>query len=304
MTYAKKVYKIDHTIAEAVTLKKEIYKIRGENIMSIKKGIALTLAAVATCATMGMATACGEQKETLIVYTEAGFAPWEFTKKGSTKVVGVDMEIAKYIADKYDWELNVINGNFDAIVAGIKEDNALGIAGISYSESRANAVEFSSFYWEDAYQAVVYETESNPTITDGTFAVSNFEGAKLVCQTGTTSQMTVMENKDIWNYANTADFSQVVAALEDMKTSSGKEYLIVDSQVAAQLAAEDPALSYAQIEGMEAEKYGVVAKKGNSELIDKVNAALAELLTDDANGKNQIEKWFDEYSVVADEEGE
>ena len=92
-----------------------------------------------------------------------------------------------------------------------------------------------------------------------------------------------------------------MAALEDMKTSSDKEYLIVDSQVAAQLVAEDNTLAYAQIEGMEAEQYGVVAKKGNSELIAKVNAALAELLADDADGKNQIEKWFDEYSVVAED---
>ena len=30
---------------------------------------------------------------------ESGFAPWEFTQKGSTKIIGVDMEIAKYIKD-------------------------------------------------------------------------------------------------------------------------------------------------------------------------------------------------------------
>jgi polar amino acid transport system substrate-binding protein len=267
--------------------------------MKIKKAIAVTLAAVAACATIGMAS-CGESKQELIVYTEAGFAPWEFTKKGSTKVIGVDMEIAKYIADKYDWELKVVNGSFDSIVAGIAEDNALGIAGISYSESRAEAVEFSSFYWEDAYQAVVYKTSSNPELIDGTFAASNFEGAKLVYQTGTTSQLTVEDN-EAWNYASVASFSQVMAALQDMKTATDKEFLIVDSQVAAQLVAEDNTLAYAQIEGMEAEKYGVVAKKGNSDMIAKVNAALAELLTEDANGKNQIEKWFDEYSVVAED---
>ena len=268
--------------------------------MKIKKAIAVTLAAVAACATIGMAS-CGESKEQLIVYTEAGFAPWEFTKKGSTKVIGVDMEIAKYIADKYDWELKVVNGSFDSIVAGIAEDNALGIAGISYSASRAEAVEFSSFYWEDAYQAVVYKTDSNPELIDGTFAASNFEGAKLVYQTGTTSQLAVEENAEAWNYASKASFSQVMAALEDMKTSNNKEFLIVDSQVAAQLVAEDKSLAYAQIEGMEAEKYGVVAKKGNNDLIAKVNAALAELLVDDADGKNQIEKWFAEYSVVAED---
>ena len=269
--------------------------------MKLKKVIAGTLAAVAAFATVGMASCGGEAKDELIVYTEAGFAPWEFTKKGSTKVIGVDMEIAEYIANKYDWELKVVNGSFDSIVAGIAENNALGIAGISYSATRAEAVEFSNFYWEDAYQTVVYKKDTNPTLTDGVFAASNFEGAKLVYQTGTTSQLTVADNKDAWNYESTADFAQVLAALEDMKQATSKEYLIVDSQVAEQLVADDSSLACAQIEGMEAEKYGIVAKKGNSELIAKVNAALAELLQDDENGKNQIEKWFDEYSVQAED---
>ncbi|MBO5240658.1 MAG: transporter substrate-binding domain-containing protein [Clostridia bacterium] len=264
----------------------------------MKKFIATSLAAIAACATVGFAS-CG-QKDTLIVYTEAGFPPWEFTRPGSTAVVGVDMEIAKYIADKYDWELQIINGSFDTIVAGIEEDNALGIAGISYSEERAADVEFSDFYWGDAYQAVVYSTDSNPTLTEGKFAASNFDGAKLVYQTGTTSQITVSDNQADWGVASTGSFSQVMAALEEMTTATNKTYLIVDSQVAAQLVAENTGISYAAIEGVEAEQYGVVAKKGNTALIEKVNAALEELLEKDANGKNQIEKWFVEYSADAE----
>ena len=86
-----------------------------------------------------------------------------------------------------------------------------------------------------------------------------------------------------------------------MKTSENK-YLIVDSDVAAQLVANDDTIAYAAIEGVEAEQYGVVAKKGNTELIQKVNAALAELLEEDSNGENQIEKWFVQYSAVEAEE--
>lgn len=265
--------------------------------MKLKKILATTLAAIAALATVGFAS-CDKGKDELIVYTEAGFAPWEFTKPGSTEVVGVDMEIAKYIANKYDWELKIINGSFDSIVAGISEDNALGIAGISYDTKRAEAVEFSDFYWGDAYQAVVYPTASAPALTEGKFAVSNFSGAKLVYQTGTTSQITVSENATDWAIASQNSFSQVLAALQDMKTASEKTYLIVDSQVAAQLAADDNTLSYAPIENLDAEQYGIVAKKGNKELIEKVNAALAELLKKDENGKNQIEKWFVEYSAA------
>lgn len=268
----------------------------------MKKFVTIMLAVV-MCLTIGAAAVgCGgNSKEKLIVYTEAGFAPWEFIEKGTTNIVGVDIEIAKYIADKYDYELEIINGSFDTIVAGINEDNALGIAGISYNEERAEAVEFSDFYWGSAYQAVVYKKSDAPTLTDGKFAVSNFQGKNVVYQTGTTSQITISDNEEAWGIAGAASFAQVLAALEDMKTSENK-YLIVDSDVAAQLVANDDTIAYAAIEGVEAEQYGVVAKKGNTELIQKVNAALAELLEEDSNGENQIEKWFVQYSAVEAEE--
>ena len=93
----------------------------------MKKLLTLILAAVLCLGVVSM-TACGkDNRETLIVYTEAGFAPWEFTAKGSTEIIGIDMEIAKYIANKYDYKLVVNNGSFDAIVAGINEDNAIAI---------------------------------------------------------------------------------------------------------------------------------------------------------------------------------
>ena len=265
-------------------------KIKMKKVLSIIVSIAMLICALAL-------VSCGEKQDELIVYTEAGFAPWEFTAKGKTDVIGVDMEIAKYIADKYGYKLKVINGTFDAIVAGISEDNALGIAGISWNADRANAVEFSKFYWGDAFQAVVYLKASNPTLVVGAFAVSNFEGKSVTYQTGTTSQLTISENKATWKISDAKDFTEVLSALEAVKGHNDK-YLIVDSQVAAQLVAANPDFAYAQIEGLEAEQYGVVAKKGNTALIEKVNAALDELLVKDSSGKNQIDKWFEKYSAI------
>ena len=265
--------------------------------MKMKKIIATALSVTAVFSACALAS-CGG-KEELIVYTEAGFAPWEFTQKGSTEIIGVDMEIAKYIAKKYDYSLKVVDGSFDSIVAGIKEDNALGIAGITYDATRAEAVEYSTFYWGDAFQAVVYLKDSAPTLTDGAFAVSNFTGKNVVYQTGTTSQLTINENETTWGISSKKDYADVLVAFQEVKADT---YLIVDSQVAAQIVAENANYAYAAIEGVEAEQYGVVAKKGNTALIEKVNAALEELLKDDANGKNQIEKWFDQYSAIAPDE--
>jgi polar amino acid transport system substrate-binding protein len=265
----------------------------------MKKFLTLIVAGLLAVTCLFSLTACGGKE--LIVYTESGFAPWEYTKDGSTEVVGVDMEIAKYIAKKYGYNLRVVDGKFDTIVAGIAEDNALGIAGISWSPDRAEAVEYSDFYWGDAVQTVVYLKDSNPTLEEGVFLASNFVGKKVVCQTGTTSQLTITANQIAWG-VTTADFAQVLQALEEVKTDASKStYLIVDSQVAAQLVKENAEFACAMIEGVEAESYGIVAKKGNTELIGKVNEALKELLKKDENGVNQIEKWFAEHSVASAE---
>ena len=189
------------------------------------------------------------------------------------------------------------DGSFDAIVAGISEDNALGIAGISWRADRAQAVEYSKSYWGDAFQAVVYLKTANPTLTDGEFDTANFNGKKVVYQTGTTSQLVVTENEAAWGIAGKSDFSEVLSALQQMKGATDT-YLIVDSQVAAQLVAANSDCAYAAIAGMDAEQYGIVAKKGNTALIEKVNAALDELLVKDANGKSQIDKWYDQYSAI------
>ena len=264
----------------------------------MKKFLAIIMSCLTAVACCVAFTACGNDKEKLIVYTEAGFPPFEFTAKGSTEVIGVDIELAKYIADKYNYELQIIDGSFDTIVAGIDEDNALGIAGISWTATRANAIEYSDFYFGGAFQTVVYLKSSEPAIVDGAFAKSNFEGKTVVYQTGTTSQITVSSNETDWKIAGKQDYDSVLTALDEVKTSNGAKYLIIDSQVAKQLVASNSECAYATIEGVEAESYGVVAKKGNTELIKKVNDAIAELLVKDENGKTQIDKWYDQYSAI------
>lgn len=265
----------------------------------MKKFTALLLAAVTAAFCCIAATGCKKNEKTLIVYTEAGFAPFEFKQKGNKEVVGVDMEIAKYIADKYGYKLRVINGNFDTIVAGINEDNALGIAGITKTPKREEAVEFSDVYYSGAYQAVIYLKSDAPQLLEGgVFAKSNFNGKTVVYQGGTTGNALVNEKKTEWG-AKTKGFNEYAVALQEVKTASSSTYLVIDSYVAAQFCAKDDSVAYAKIEGVDGgESYAIVAKKGNKELINKVNVCIGELLVKDENGKTQIDKWYEKYDAI------
>lgn len=136
----------------------------------------------------------------------------------------------------------------------------------------------------------------------GEFAKSNFEGKKIVYQTGSTSNLLANEKKTEWKVSDSADYDTVLSALEEVKGGNGGIYLVVDSQVAAQLVAKNNDVECATIEGVDAESYGVVAKKGNTELIGKVNEALKELLVKDAEGKSQIDKWLAQFEAIAPED--
>ena len=56
---------------------------------------------------------CGN-KDTLVMVTEAGFAPYEYYENG--EIVGVDVDIAKQIAKKLGKELEIKDVAFDSIV--------------------------------------------------------------------------------------------------------------------------------------------------------------------------------------------
>lgn len=139
-------------------------------------------------------------KDQLIVVTEPGFEPFEYM--AGDKYLGVDMEMAQAFADYLGKELVIKAIDFDAIFTTLSADGAdLGMAGITYNETRAQLVNFSETYY-NAAQKVVYLS------TDETFAncktLADIEGVlngmdakvKVGVQTGTTGQAYVDGSED------------------------------------------------------------------------------------------------------------
>ncbi len=95
----------------------------------------------------------------LVVATNAEFAPFEF-KKGSD-FVGIDMEIVKLLADKLQLELVIQNMDFDSVVTSVGKNGVdLAAAGLTVTPSRKQNVNFSSNYFEDAYQVLVVKKDN------------------------------------------------------------------------------------------------------------------------------------------------
>jgi ABC-type amino acid transport substrate-binding protein len=95
-----------------------------------------------------------ESKDQLVVATNAAFEPFEYTKGDS--YVGIDMEIAKALADKLGKELVIQNMSFDAVCLSVGQHKCdLAIAGLTIKEDRKEYVAFSDPYYQASQRLVV-----------------------------------------------------------------------------------------------------------------------------------------------------
>ena len=270
----------------------------------MKKAIAVTLAAVAACATMGMA-ACGKD-DTLIVYTEAGFAPFEYYSKG--KIVGVDVDIMNLVGEKLGKKVQFEDVGFDTIVDTVAAGKLcnVGAAGISVTDARKEKVDFSNEYYTAALY-VIYEADDasiyESTTTDNVPGVywDSLAGNMIGVQNGTTADLflgdELAEGGTIYGTnAKKAGYKDLATAVADIGLNS--DVLIIDELPAKKLIEGKSNLTCAPLyyKGGEGEAdeaaidtYAICVTKGQTELLNAINEVLAEL------GKDGIQALVDKH---------
>ena len=103
-------------------------------------------------------------KNQLVVATNAAFAPFEFTVGNG--FAGIDMEIAKLVADTLGMELVIKDMDFDAITTSLGVNGVdIGIAGMTINPARQKVVNFTDSYYTDAYQVIIVK-ENDTTFDD------------------------------------------------------------------------------------------------------------------------------------------
>ena len=212
-------------------------------------------------------TGCSKKENKLVLVTEAGFAPYEYYQDG--EIVGVDIDIAKYIADSLGLELEVKDVAFDSIINEVKTGKAdIGAAGISYSEERAKQVDFTINY-ATSKQVVIVKSDSTITnIQD----LNNIKNLKVAVQLGTVADTYITDN---YKNATITRQKKVLAAIQDLKTNK------VDCVVLDELPAKEMLKEYNDLKILSdplfEDNYGMVIKKGNEGLLNSVNQTLEKL---------------------------
>lgn len=164
----------------------------------MKKSIASILVVVLmlTIVLVGMFSlvSCNKKDDSKIyVGLECGYIPFNFTQttdaNGAVKISnadgyanGYDVLIAKKIAEALGKELVIVKYEWDALLNGVTTGSLdFIIAGMSPTEERLQAVDFSDAYYESNLVIVVRKDGAYANATE----LKDFAGAKLVAQNGT-----------------------------------------------------------------------------------------------------------------------
>ena len=207
---------------------------------------------------------CGKNEDELIMVTEAGFAPYEYYDNG--EIVGVDVDIAEEIAKEMGKKLVVKDVAFDSIINEVKTGKAdLGAAGISYSEERAEEVDFSINYSVSKQVVIVKENSSITNTKD----ISN---KKIAVQLGSIADTYVTSN---YKNAEIVRQKKYLAAIEDLK-SDKVDAVVMDELPANEILDSNTGLKI--LDGsLTDDSYGMIVRKGNSELLNVINKVLSRL---------------------------
>jgi len=238
----------------------------------MKKLVALLMASLmclslAACSSKEEAAAPESGKETLTMGTNAAFPPYEFYE--NDEIVGIDAEIAQAIADKLGMELVIEDMDFSSLITAVQTNKVdMVLAGMTVTEERLQNVNFSESYATGIQSIIVTEDSSISTPDD-------LAGAMIGVQESTTGHIYC---SDDYGEDMVVAYTTGANAVEGLKT--GKvDAVVIDNEPAKAFVAANEGLKILDTEYL-TEDYAIAIAKENTELLEKVNKALAELEED------------------------
>jgi len=270
----------------------------------MKKVISILLAAMLL---IGLLTACSsapaadrleqiKQRGYIEVCTEPYFAPNEFIDPSlpeDERIVGLDIEVAKVIAEKIGVELKIVPLEFSAVLTGIADGKYdLAISALAYSPARAESMNLSNVYQasDDGYGFIVRSED-----VDKYTSIESLKDAVVITQSGS-----VQESLYNLNVKECKEFKRVSSMTDGyLAVSEGKADVCICSIGSADLYAEaNGGLSTTSFRfEIDPNMNGTVVaatKNGTDSLIKVVNEVIAEL-----NTTNQVQEWDDYYTDYA-----
>ncbi len=213
------------------------------------------------------ATYEGTYAEALKMGTNAAFPPYEYKEGEAFK--GIDIDIATAIAKELGTTLEVVDMEFDSIIASVQKGEVnFGMAGMTVTDERKEEVDFTASYATGVQVVIVTEDSAIASLDD-------LAGKKIGTQLGTTGDMYSKDDygeENVTSYGKGAD--AVIALL-----GGDVDAVIIDNEPAKAFVEQNAGLKILDTE-YAVEDYAIAIAKENATLLSDINKALEKLTAD------------------------
>jgi ABC-type amino acid transport substrate-binding protein len=215
---------------------------------------------------------CLAAKPALRVGTDATYEPFE-TQDKQGNYLGFDMELIKMVADQLGMELKLQNIGWDGLIPGLMNGNYdCLISSMTITPERKKQINFSIPYFS-TQQAIVVKASNTKVKT-----LNDLIGKTITVQNGTTGDIVFASKiKD----AKVKRFDTNPQAIQELLNNNA-DAAIMDDLVAYNVVHKTTGLKVVELKNIAKEDYGIGLRKGNDQLLSKINKALATL---QKNGK-------------------
>ncbi len=183
-------------------------------------------------------------EECLVVATNAEFEPFEYMK--GDKYAGIDMHIAKMLANSLGKQLVIRNLEFDVVITDVEQGTSdIGMAGLTINRGREEVVKFSDAYYLTTQRVAVLESDTtfDDCETEADFRAKVEELGKITAgaATGQTGYFYISGNTDFdypgFDNVTCKDYDSVGLAVKNL--SNGKLKFVVADKDTLMSAVEE-----------------------------------------------------------------
>ena len=243
---------------------------------------------------LGLTLVKADEKKTLKVAMECGYAPYNWTQpddsNGAVQIsgssdyaYGYDVMMAKHICEELGYDLEIVKLDWDSLVPAVQSGKVdCVIAGQSITKERQEMVDFTSPYY---YASIITLVKGDGDYADAA-SVEDLKGVTCTSQQNTIwydSCLPQIPDADILPAQESAP--AMLVALESGKCDA----VVTDMPTGKAACIAYPDLKLLDFTGTDGEfqvsdediNIGISVQKGNTELLDALNSVL-DKMTEDA----------------------
>lgn len=241
----------------------------------MKKVLMLMMCVLLALAALGCGQSAKQEskpaEKVLKVATDANFPPFEYYQEKTKVHTGFDIGLMNALAKEMGYtRVEYVNVDFKDILKGLQEKKYdAAIAGMTISPERQQNVDFTEPYVQDGYKIAV------ATAYTGADGLAALQGKRVAVENESFALELVQKA------GNAAEIITVGSTEEALQqVAAGKADCLIASTVATQFFIANgygDRIKFAGDEVLYQDDIGIAVTKGNTELLQKFNAALSEL---------------------------